>query len=191
MVGILYVPFIDTDLGENSFNYSNDNLDYLSELQNAQQNIVGGENYFNSVPDEKTIGFNPFMYKDQNNNIDYSLSFCEVPCRFLDISEKDEDINNLLGYAQNNEPFISIFQINEDEVDEESAIELKGWITESKKVMDLPVNQYSEDIKLQLQPSRDFKIKVDEYEADLINCKLADFYDGKIAVFTEIIKFKN
>ena len=87
-----------------------------------------------------------------------------------------------------------LIAFNHDEVeekDEDCLIELKSWISESKKVMEMPDELYDESIKINLLPKRQFKIKTETANAYLNNCMFFDLYDGKIAIFVEKITFYN
>lgn len=162
MQGVLYIPYINTEMS-NDFGYEISSNEYLEQLNNVGNNIVGG-NFYNMSPQIKS---KQNFQTNNNNNNDVTLDYYEVPCDFLDMMEKHETIDNLLNYYNTKDNFISIFSINEDDetIEDDAMVEFKGWVVESEKVLNMPDNVYSEDIKYKLQPTRDFKIKIGENNA--------------------------
>lgn len=193
MEGILYVPYINTDLDDSNFEYKGPQLDtnnYLNILNDVSQNIIGGEyflNHRNNMPN--TVGFNANLkgngyYSDQ-------VSFYELPCIFFDDDGNDLNIDYLLQYYSSKESFMFTFSFNHDSSDEECLIELKSWISESKKVIEMPTDTYTEEMKIGLLPKRQFKIKIGKANAFLENCIFFDNYEDKVIIFVKEIIFYN
>jgi hypothetical protein len=186
MNGILYVPYINTELDENNFNYNGPELDYLGKLNEIENNIVGGDYYVNHKPNN-SIGFN----SQNNSNFNYSdqISFYELKCNIFNIDEKEETMDELINFYQAKQSFIIMFSFDYDNTDEECLIELKSWISESKKVMNMPENIYGEETKIGLLPRRQFKLKIGKANAFLEECILYDNYNNKIIIFVKEITF--
>jgi hypothetical protein len=112
----------------------------------------------------------------------------------MDSDGNDENIDNLLNYYKTQESFMFIFSFNVDEVgdeNEEVLIELKSFISESRKVMELPDDLYSEDVKMATLPRRQFKVKLGDANAYLEECLFYDNYDDKVIIFVKKINFYN
>lgn len=191
MKGLLYIPYINTEYDENSFNYRGNDFDYIDKLNDVGHNIIGANNYYDQINHNShisTIGFNS---QNNNNNIENILSYYELPCLFMNVDEVDLTLNELKNYENLGEGFIFIFKFDYDNVDEDTLIELKGWITESIKVNNLDEDLYDEDTKIELLPKRQFKIKLDKNEAYLNECIFIETNDGSVAIFVNKIKFIN
>lgn len=189
MDGILYVPYVNTDLEEDSFNYRGNAFDYVSQLDNVGNSIIGADNYFNQQT-SNTVGFHANLNKPQEVQSDQIL-FYELPCTFMDAEENLQTMDGLLGYFTSEESFMMIFSFDHDGDNEEVLVELKSWVSESKKVMDMPSNIYAEDIKIGLLPRRQFKFKFGKSNAFLEECMFFDSYDDKIVIFVKKIIFYN
>lgn len=186
MNGILYIPYVNTDLDDSKFDYNGPSFDYISKLNEVGSNIVGGEFYQNHKQNS-SIGFN------SKNNDFYTeqISFYELDCSFFDHDENNMTIDKLLSYYQSKESFMFIFSFDHDNSNEECLIELKSWITESNKVNNMPANIYSDEIKIELLPKRQFKLKIGKATALLEECMLFDTQNDKVIIFVKEIKFYN
>jgi len=190
MDGILYVPYVNTELEEDSYAYRGNAFDYMSQLNNVGNSIVGGDYYFDHKPAGNTIGFNADLNKPQGYYSDQIL-FYELPCKFLDSDEKEEKITKLLDYFKSEESFMLTFSFDHDNTAEDILIELKSWVSESQKVMEMPEDVYSEEMKISLLPRRQFKFKSGKANAFLNECMFFDSYDDKIVIFVKKIIFYN
>lgn len=188
MDGFLYIPYVNTDLDDSSFNYTGPAFDYLAQLGNVGNNIVGAEYYANHKPTNKTIGYNAGKvngyYSDQ-------ISFYELPCKFYDADGNIANIEYLLDFYKTKESFMLIFSFDHDNNDEECLIELKSWVSESKKIMSMPQDVYSEEMKIGLLPRRQFKLRTGKANAFLEECIFFDNYEDKIVIFVKEIIFFN
>lgn len=193
MEGILYIPYVNTDLDENNFNYGGPQLDtdaYLSRLNNVGNNIIGGEYYINNRRHmNNTVGFNANI----NNNSYYSdqVSFYELPCIFFDGDGNNIDIDYLLNAYSSKESFMLAFSFDHENNSEDCLVELKSWVSESKKVIEMPSNVYTEDVKIGLLPKRQFKLKIGKANAFLEDCIFFDTYEDKVIIFVKEIIFYN
>lgn len=192
MEGILYIPYISTDLEDTSFNYKGPEIDqynYLSRLDQVGSHIIGGEYYVNHRQSNNTIGFNANI----NPEGYYSelTSFYELPCKFFNADGNDETIDELLHYYSSKESFMFIFSFDHDNNDEECLIELKSWISESRKVLEMPDDVYGEEMKIGLLPRRQFKLKIGKANAYLEKCIFFDTYEDKVVIFVKEIIFYN
>lgn len=186
MNGILYIPYVNTELDDNKFDYNGPSFDYMSKLNEVESNIIGGEFYQNHRQNN-SFGIN---YKDNNDYTD-QISFYELDCLFFDHDENNMTIDQLLLYYQNKNSFMFIFSFDHDNSNEECLIELKSWITESNKVNNMPSDIYSDEIKIELLPKRQFKIKIGKANALLEECMLFDTQGDKVIIFVKEIKFYN
>ena len=191
MDGIIYIPYTNTEFGNDDFDYRGNAFDYIEQLNGVANNIIGADNYFKRQETFKnTIGFN----SKPNNQEDYSSAqtlYYEVPCKLMDAEEKPQTIDKLLEYFSSEESFMLIFSFDYENTDEETLIEIKSWISESKKVMELPDNVYSKDIKIGALPKREFKIKIGKANAFLEDCLFFDNYNDRIVLFVKKIIFYN
>lgn len=191
MNGIICIPYTNTDLNNDKFDYKGNAFDYIEQLNGVANNIIGADTYFQRQENYKnTVGFNSNINKQENYYSDQILYY-ELPCNLMDSEGNSQTIDNLLNYFASEESFMLIFSFDYDNTDEEILIELKSWISESKKVMDLPDNVYSEEIKIGALPKREFKLKIGKANAFLEECLFFDSYDNKIVLFVKKIIFYN
>lgn len=191
MDAFIYIPYVNTEFDDDIFEYRGNAFDYVSKLDNAMQSIVGADNYFNNQPKRnKTAGFDSVFNKDIEDD---RISYYQLPCKLFDIDENPIVIGKLLEYYKAKESFMLIFSFDSDDenISEELLIELKSWISESKKVMDMPDEFYSEDIKIGLLPKRKFKLKALNSNSILDDCTFFDLDGNKIAIFVSKIIFYN
>lgn len=188
MNGTLYIPYVNTELDDNVFEYKGNAFDYINELNNAGNNIIGADYYFEHKPKNNTIRFGDINF---NNSQYEQILYYELNCKFMDSDENDLSVITLINYFKTQESFYIIFSFDHDTTDENVLIELKSWISESKKVMDMPNNIYSDDIKMGLLPRRDFKVKSGKINAVLNDCLCFDSYDDKVIIFVGKIIFNN
>lgn len=196
MNGILYVPYVNTDYEDNNLGFELNSSDYIGQLNNIGQNIIGANAYDEYIQNKQKSNAINFNFNQNSDNEVYSeqIQYYQLSCNFMDINGNDENIDNLLNYFKTQESFILMFSYNPDEVEEnneEVLIELKSWVSESKKVMELPDNLYSEEVKIATLPKREFKIKIGNANAYLEECIFYDNYDGKIVIFVKKIIFYN
>ncbi len=169
MTGVIHIPYIDTDADDEKFNYDGNLFDYIGELDGVATSIIGADNYFNTEREHKTSGFNINLNKTNANHLE-QVKYYEIPCVIMDSDEKPFNISTLLSYFKNEESFILIFSFDYDNSTEESLIELKSWMVESTKVMELSEDVYDRNTKMSLLPRRDFIFK----SGDKINTTLSD-----------------
>lgn len=190
MDGIIYIPYLNTDLDDNKFEYRGDAFNYVDQLDNVGNTIVGADYYFQHQSSSDTIGFNSRINKPKEYYSDQIL-FYELPCKLMDTNENSQTIDNLLEYFKSEESFMLVFSFDHDNTDEDTLVELKSWVSESKKVMEMPGDVYSEDTKILVLPRRQFKLKVGNANAFLEECLFFDNYDDKIVIFVKKIIFYN
>jgi hypothetical protein len=191
MDGILYIPYVNTDVENDKFDYRGNAFDYISQLDNVGSNIIGADvydNYLQKKP-KNSIGFNANLnaqgyYSDQ-------ILFYELPVKIMDVDEQPQTIDNLLNYFGTEESFMLIFSFDTENTHSDILEELKSWISESKKVMEMPSDVYAEDIKIGLLPRRQYKLKIGKANAFLNECLFFDSYDNKIVIFVKKIIFYN
>lgn len=192
MEGILYIPYIDTDLDSDNFNYGGPQLDentYLNRLNAVGNNIIGGEYYLNHRQHiNNVVGFNANI---DNNYYSDQVSFYELPCNFFDADGNNMNIDYLLNAYSTKESFMFGFSFDPENNDEDCLIELKSWVSESKKVTEMPSDVYPEDIKIGLLPKRQFKLKIGKANAFLEDCIFFDTYEDKVIIFVKEIIFYN
>lgn len=187
MDGILYIPYVNTELSEDAFNYNGGDIDYISQLNNVGNNIIGAQNFINKQ--SSTAGGFYGYHNPQSNSPDQILYY-DLSCQLFNASEEVENIENLFNYSKTKESFMLIFSFDHDNSNEDCLIELKSWISESKKVMNMPA-PYTDDLKLELLPRRTFKLDVNNSKSQLVECMFYDSYDDKIVIFVkEIIFYK-
>jgi hypothetical protein len=192
MDGIIYIPYVNTDLNDDDFNYKGNAFDYITQLNNVGNSIVGADvydNYLQTRP-KNTIGFHANVDKPDGYYSDQIL-FYELPCKLMDVDENSMKINNLLDYFTSEENFMMIFSFDHENTNEDILVELKSWVSESKKVMGMPSDVYSEEIKIGLLPKRQFKLKLGKNNAFLNECLFFDNYDDKIVIYVKKIIFYN
>ena len=178
MDGILYIPYVNTFTDDSLFDYNGPDFNYVNNLIEVELNIIGADNF------QKNINNHSIGFYSNNKNIPSEsdlISFYELKCKFFNVNGGDITIDQLL----NEYIFFISFSFNEDEVDEDCIIELKSWITESKKIIDLPDENYTNEVKIELLPKRTFKLKVRDKKAELINCSFIDIDNGKIIIYVE------
>lgn len=186
MDGILYIPYVNTNLDDDSFDYNGPSFDYVSKLNEVGSNIIGGQYYQNHRPNN-SIGFN--IYNNKNSSYSDQISFYELNCSFFDSDDNQMTIDKLLSYYKSKENFILIFSFDQDNTDEECLVELKSWISESNKVNNMPSETYSDEIKISLLPRRQFKLKIGKANTYLEECILYNTFNDKVIIFVKEITF--
>jgi hypothetical protein len=186
MDGTLFVPYVKTDLEEDNFIYNGPSFDYSSKLDEVANSIVGGQ-WKNNQGHGNSIGFNAIgaEHKEYSDQID----FYELKCRFFNDKEEDETIEELFKHHKDEDSFMFMFSFDQNNSDEDCLIELKGWISESKKVMNMPEENCTQESKMLLLPKRQFKIKIGKATGFLEECMLFDTNDDKIVIFVKKINF--
>lgn len=188
MDGIIYIPYVNTELDEDVFNYKGTAFDYISELDNVGSNIIGADYYFQDKMDGRTARFNNYYNQNDNYKVNNDpILYYELDCHLMDLDENDLSVINIINLFKSCDSTMLVFSFNEDETNEEVLIELKGWVSESMKIMNMSDNLYSEDIKISLLPKRDFKFKSGKVNAVLNGCLCFDNYDNKITIFVKKI----
>lgn len=185
MQAIFYIPYVNPDLDENVFEYNGNAFDYLDELEKVKNNIIGADYYFENIPQGNSARFNQGYISQQENNV---IDYYAVECVLLDDEYRDLHFHKLIEYKDSGEGFMLPFLFDHENADENAVIELKGWITESKKVMDMPDELYSEDIKMGLLPKRNFKILANKTMFVLADCLFFDIDEGKIILYVNNIE---
>lgn len=188
MEGYIYIPYVNTDLDDEKFNYNGNSFDYISKLNEVENSIVGADYYFTNKPTNNSFRFNANINNMDNND---QILYYEIKCEFLNPDETPMKIDNLLNNFKNGESFMLIFSFDYENTEEDVLIELKSWISESKKVMEMPDDVYSEDIKIGLLPKRRFKIKIGKGNAYLNECLYFDNSNDKVTIFVNNIIFYN
>lgn len=191
MEGILQIPYVNTDFDDNSFEYKGD-YDYLSQLDRAGNNIVGfdGLSDFMENKNNKSANFGAVNKNNTETLID-QLLYYDLPVSLFDTDNNIITIDSLLNSYNTEESFMLVFSFDQDNTDEDCLIELKSWLSESKKVNDLPSDKYNEDIKMELLPKRTFKFLSEKSKSILEDCMFFDYYDNKITIFVKKIIFYN
>lgn len=189
MEGILQIPYVNTDFDDNSFEYKGE-YDYLSQLNRAGNSIVGfdGLNDFMENKSNKSASFNMVNQNNTETLMD-QLLYYDLPISLFDTDNNGITIDSLLTYYNTEESFMLVFSFDQDTANEDCLVELKSWLSESKKVNDLPDDKYNEDIKMELLPKRTFKLILEKSKSILEDCMFFDFYDDKIAIFVKKIIF--
>lgn len=193
MEGFLHVPYINTDFDEGKFDYGG-NIDYVSNLNNVGRNIVGYSGFEQYTQNKNRYG-NSVGFGNQNINkvevLSEQLSYYDLPVVLYDIDDNKMSIDCLLDYFKTSDSFMLKFSFDCDNSDEDCLIELKSWVSESNKVMNLPDNEYSEELKMELLPKRTFKFSTEKNKSYLEDCLFFDSYDDKIVMFVKKIIFYN
>lgn len=188
MNGILYIPYVNTELSEDAFDYNGGSIDYISQLNNVGDNIIGAQNFINKQ--SNTAGGFYGYHNPHNESIDQILHY-ELECEIFNaVTNASENIETLLEYNTSEDSFMLVFSFDHENTDEDCLIELKSWISESKKVMSMP-DTYGDELKMELLPRRNFKLKINDLNSELTECIFYDNYENKIVIFVKQIIFNN
>lgn len=187
----LEIPYNYSFIEDKDFDY-NGEIDYINDLSNAKSNILGYESYFDNVDNsnEKNYKFN----QQNHNNINQEdvINYYDIPCNILTEEYQEVDIEYLLNFYKTKESFLLTLIIDENSIDyEEGIIEFKSWVVESLKINNLDEKHYSEEIKMNMLPRRNFIIKTDKNRFELNTSMFIEKEENKIIIFVkEIIFYK-
>lgn len=201
MNGILHIPYVNTEYDEEKYNYNGREFDYISKLDDVGNTIIGGQSAVGYISrmSNNSIGFNANF----GNGIQVDegqILFYQLPCVFMNENGQDISIGELINHFKNKDFFMLSFSFDHENTDEDCLVELKSWVSESKKVMDVPDNYFdrdkqmwvnNEELKMSLYPRRQFKMSIGKVKAFLNECVFFDSNEDKITIYVNEIIFYN
>lgn len=144
---------------------------------NQNGGVLSSANAFN-------VGLNVFNQNMSKNEEKTSYSSCEG--YIYDENMNDETVLNLQNYIKSQDVCILYLKLDFDTIDEEFETDFKMWVKAHNKI-----NAYNadDDWKFDNEPKKNVRISVDGFEADLLNCKILETSEDKIAILVEKIKY--
>lgn len=120
--------------------------------------------------------YNPYASEDEYDTKHVKDTvFNEVECECQIMNVKKGEINDdwLREYVYNGKMFLLIFNINPSEMESSVETEIRFWRNDSELILN--DEKIDDDMaKLRLLPTRTFKLRTDEQEYTINNCKLIE-----------------
>lgn len=184
-----YIDYYNTNFDVDDNYYSNGGYENALKTNNSMygdsiynhmnQNggILSNSNNFN-------MGINIFNQNTHKNDEKTSYSSCEG--YLYDENMNDETVFGLENYIKNQDVFILFIKLDFDTIEEEFETDFKMWVKSHNKI-----NSYKadDDWKFANEPKKNIRVEVDDLTIDLLNCKILDVSNDKIAVLVEKIKY--
>lgn len=184
----LFLPYID---------YYNSNFDvddsYYSngsyEKALKANNDMYGDSIFahmsnNNFSKSNTYnGFGGFSQQTVKNEEKTSYSSCDAT--IYNENMEEETINGFKKYINNQDVCVLFIKLDFDTIEEEFETDFKMWVKSHNKI-----NSYKadDDWKFANEPKKNIRVEVGGLTVDLLNCKILDVSNDKIAVLVEKIK---
>lgn len=187
----LFLPYIDyynTNFDVDDNYYSNGGYEkalkandemYKDSVYNFISNYesLGQQNVFNST-------MNVFNTKVSKNEEKTAYSSCEAT--IYNEEMKDETIDGLKSYLRSQDVFILFVKLDYYTIEEEFESDLKMWFSSHNKINSVNA---SDEWKFQNEPKRNIRIKIDDFNADLINSKILEVSNDGFVILVEKIKY--
>lgn len=156
----------DTMYGETIYTHINQNGGVLSHL-----------NTYN-------VGFNVLNQKVSENEEKTAYSSCE--CQIYDENMSDATVLHLQNCIKSQDVCILYLKLDFDTMEEDFESDLKMWMRSHDKINSYKAN---DEWKFDNEPKRNLRINVEDLNIDLINCKILEINNDKIAILAEKIKY--
>lgn len=192
------------------YNYGDPKIDFkyegreLTESAYSKMMVDTYNRYKDGVYDmfiNDKLGTNIAAYETSKENNTYTQQkyyYDESKVDIFNGAEREMTIDELIRYYQTREPFVIIINMYgmvrdpEDGGDPELETSMKGWSSESLKIIRCP--KFSPVEKIQYQSKKSLKLKFDNAKSSAIlqNCKMIDVKNKTTFVFlVEKIIFVN
>ena len=184
-----YIDYYNTNFDVDDNYYSNGGYENALKTNNSMygdsiynhmnQNggILSNSNNFN-------MGINIFNQNTHKSDEKTSYSSCEG--YLYDENMNDETVFGLENYIKNQDVFVLFIKLDFDTIEEEFETDFKMWVKSHNKI-----NSYKadDDWKFANEPKKNVRVEVNGLTVDLLNCKILDVSNDKIAVLVEKIKY--
>ena len=187
----LFLPYIDyynTNFDVDDNYYSNGGYEkalkandemYKDSVYSFITNFepLGQQNTFNST----ISAFNGKVSKNEEKTSDSS---CEASVYNEQMQE--ETIDGLKSYLRSQDVFILFIKLDYYTIEEEFESDLKMWFSSHNKINSVNA---SDEWKFQNEPKRNIRIKIDDFNADLINSKILEISNDGFVILVEKINY--
>lgn len=170
MIVKLVIPVVDTEHINCETNLKISNEEYGDMVYNQyKQNDRAIEAY--------TRGYRPLVgpYDVDSNRLQYNdLTFENIECEAQIMDVKKQEINDdwLRTYVSNGKMSLLIVNINPSDIEPNLESEIRFWMDDSIRL--LTDDELDDTTKLKYLPTRSFKIRTDEGEYTIDNCKIVE-----------------
>lgn len=177
----LIIPVVDTERGKFEYNgrtltreeYGDMEYDHFRRTDRQVGRFV--ENMAHGISNIDTGRW----YSNLNNREYADLVFIEEECNVLLYDSKMREIDEdfLIKQGEKRGMFLLIVNINPDTLPPNAESEIRFWMRDSNKVINDPY--LPEETKLKTLLGRDYKIKFNNRELTIYNCKMVQNFSNK------------